>query len=308
MVVSQPGAQRASAANPGFTDRIVDASRRAARITLAAVLVAFIGGVVAAGAPGAASAAEGRLKAVVIVGPTDGMTDEYLRWGEVIARTAERNGMQVARIYHPRALWSRVKEETRGANLVVYLGHGFGWPSPYPKSLFESQMDGLGLNYPDPARRSRYETHYYGAAKIRKRLQLAPNAVVILNHLCYASGHGEMHHSRPTRDVAIRRVDNFANGFLKVGARVVFALAFQPGETIVGALFGRGSNTMEDLFRRRFSSGGWNGWKPSRHESVRTPGARLLLDPSRSQSYRRAITGDLQMTVKEWRTGAAPAS
>ncbi|MEO7118932.1 MAG: hypothetical protein ABIZ34_08175, partial [Candidatus Limnocylindrales bacterium] len=71
------------------------------------------------------------LKAVVIVGPTDWQTDQYLEWGENIALAAEANGMEVARIYHPNALWSTVVKETTGANLVVYLGHGNGWPSPY---------------------------------------------------------------------------------------------------------------------------------------------------------------------------------
>ena len=128
------------------------------------------------------------------------------------------------------------------------------------------------------------------------------DAIVILNHLCYASGHGEMYMARPTRATALRRVDNFANGFLDIGARTVFALAFQPAESIVEQLFADGSRTMEQLFRRRGYSG-WNGWRPSRHQSRRTPGAQILLDPSRYHSFRRAITGDLQMTVGQWRRG-----
>ncbi len=252
------------------------------------------------------------LKAVIIVGPTGSLTDEYLTWGETIAKTAENKGMTVARIYHPNALWSRVKKETTGANLVIYLGHGFGWPSPYPANLFESQMDGLGLNYPELDKRSIHQTHYYGADRIRESIRLAPNAIVILNHLCYSAGFGESGQAAPDQATAVKRVDNFASGFIAVGARTVFALAYQPAESIVKWLFTE-HDTMEGLFKRRFNTwssdsyGGWVGWNPTFHNSVRTPGAKILLDPHRTQSYRRAITGDLGFTTDEWKGSADPS-
>ena len=253
------------------------------------------------------------LKAVIIVGPAHSATSGYLEDGEIIAQEAERRGMDVARVFHPDATWARVKAETTGANLVVYLGHGFGWPSPYPYTLFESQMDGLGLNWPegDP-RRTQNDVHYYGGDRLRESINLAPNSIVILNHLCYSAGFGETGQSAPSLAVARERVDNFAAAFLAVGARTVFALAYQPAESMIKFLFTE-HDTMEGIFRMRFNTwtndsyGGWVGWNPSYHDSVRTDGARILLDPHQSQSYRRAVTGDLEMTTDQWRGSSDPS-
>ena len=46
-------------------------------------------------------------------------------------------------------------------------------------------------------------------------LKLAPGAIVILNHLCYASGNSEPGNPEPTVSVAHQRADNYAAGFLK---------------------------------------------------------------------------------------------
>jgi len=55
------------------------------------------------------------------------------------------------------------------------------------------------------------------------QLALAPNAVVILNHLCYASGDTEWGQGVPTQAVAEQRVDGYASGFLRGGAKAVIA-------------------------------------------------------------------------------------
>ena len=52
---------------------------------------------------------------------------------------------------------------------------------------------------------------------------LAPNAIILLNHLCYASGNSEPGHAAPTMSVAKQRVDNYAAGFLRSPARAVLA-------------------------------------------------------------------------------------
>ena len=46
---------------------------------------------------------------------------------------------------------------------------------------------------------------------------------MILNRLCYASGNSEWGAANPTKAIANKRVDNFAAGFLRTGARAVFA-------------------------------------------------------------------------------------
>ncbi|MEO7118910.1 MAG: FlgD immunoglobulin-like domain containing protein, partial [Candidatus Limnocylindrales bacterium] len=119
----------------------------------------------------------------------------------------------------------------------------------------------------------------------------------------------------PSQSIAVQRVDNFAAGFLAVGARTVFALTFQPAEEIVNSLFSD-HDTMEGLFQKRFNPWGngdtdpyygWVGWNPTYHDSVRTPGAQLLLDPHPSKSYRRALSGDFTMTTDQWSGSADPS-
>ena len=46
---------------------------------------------------------------------------------------------------------------------------------------------------------------------------------MILNHLCYSAGSSETGNPEPTIAVAKQRVDNFASGFLRAGARAVLA-------------------------------------------------------------------------------------
>ena len=77
----------------------------------------------------------------------------------------------------------------QGASLVVYMGHGYGWPSPYTTKMTESRQNGFGLNSYPGSGRAQYT--YYGAAPIRENIRLAPNAVVMLLHGCYTAGNGE---------------------------------------------------------------------------------------------------------------------
>ena len=49
-------------------------------------------------------------------------------------------------IYSPNATWPAVKAALQGASLVVYMGHGNGWPSPYRDALYPPTQDGFGLN------------------------------------------------------------------------------------------------------------------------------------------------------------------
>jgi hypothetical protein len=127
-------------------------------------------------------------KAVIIVGPTGSSTDAFLADAQEIANQAENAGMDVTRVFHPHATWSRVLNTIQGANLVVYMGHGNGWPSPYAP-FQERTKDGFGLDGYDGA--SKNSVTYYGANPIRSNIRLANNAIVVLVHACYASGNGE---------------------------------------------------------------------------------------------------------------------
>ena len=122
-----------------------------------------------------------------IVGPSN-ETEQNLKDGEEFAQRAEKYGMVVRRVYHPHATWANVVANIQGANLVAYFGHGNGWPSPYGP-FQERTKNGLGLDSYDGAPTT--DMRYYGAALIRRHVELAPNAIVALNHLCYSAGNGE---------------------------------------------------------------------------------------------------------------------
>ena len=239
-----------------------------------------------------------RLKAVFVVGPTHGSTGSYLQRAEEMAQEAEDAGMDVRRVFFPNATWERVLEHAQGANLLVYLGHGYGWPSPYTGKMTESRQNGMGLNTFAGSGPAEYK--YYGATPIRQNIRLAPNAVVILMHGCYTAGNAESGMAIPSPDLARQRVDNFANGFLAAGAGAMFALAWGTRIDYPAALVNT-NQTMDQLFMTPADHVGWNDMY---FNSVRTPGARNHLDPDQHSGYHRAVTGRLNMTTAEWRAGA----
>ncbi len=116
----------------------------------------------------------------------------------------------VVRVYSPNATWAKVKAAVNGASIVVYLGHGNGWPSPYAYDPAYTTKDGFGLNddLNGDGKLTDYENKYYGEPSIRT-LTPAPNAVVLLFHLCYASGNSEPGGTAPSaggREAARRQL------------------------------------------------------------------------------------------------------
>jgi hypothetical protein len=177
----------------------------------------------------------GPLRAVVIVGPAASSTTTYLQDGERIARQAEAQGMDVQRVFTPRATWARVKAALQGANLVVYLGYGNGWPSNMGPFRGASK-DGFGLN-PCEGCGTTSPVSYHGEDLIRSQVRLARNAVVLLRGLCYASGNAESHMPAVfDRDLATARTSNYASGFLDAGAGAVFALGWRQNLDLPAAL------------------------------------------------------------------------
>jgi len=299
-----PGVQRTS-----LDKRPSSLLPRVARTTVGVFLAATFA-VTAQLAPsspavGTASADEGTPppKAVFIVGPTNGSTDSYLVDAEKMAVQAENAGMDVRRVFFPHATWDNVLANVQNASLVVYMGHGYGWPSPYTNVLTESRQDGFGLNSFDGSARDQYT--YYGATPIKNNITLAPSAVVVLVHGCYTAGNGE-NGSIPTAEVARQRVDNFSSGFLAAGAGAVFAFGWNQKLNYPNALM-TGTKSMDQMFMTASdgSPSGWVGWNDKRYDSQRTPGATNHLDPHAKEGYYRAVSGQLGMTAADWRAGAA---
>jgi hypothetical protein len=271
------------------------ASSRKIRSLLISIFAALV---VATASTAAAPDAQGATrKVVIVVGPTGSKTAEYRDGARRLASQARGYGATVTEIYSPYATWSRVSKATVGANVLIYLGHGNGWPSPYAPFSTTSK-DGMGLNSSSANGNSnvKYFGEYYMA-----RLGLAKNAVVILYRLCYASGNSEWGRANPTKSTAIKRVDNYGYGFLKGGAQAVFASGItSPGYVLKGLFKSSASTTMSTLF--------WSD--PNRtlsyrvnFSSLRISGVGGRMDPYAPSRYYRSVVGRMGTTVGDWRAG-----
>jgi len=278
---SEQGAQRASARK-----------LRSALTGVFAALVIVTG--MSATAPHAQAASE---KVVIVVGPVGSATADYKHGARRLATKARSYGAHVVEIYSPYATWSRVHDAAQGANILIYLGHGNGWPSPY-HPFMDTSKDGMGLNASSGHGNS--NTKYYGEYYMA-RLGLASHSVVVLNRLCYASGNNEWGAGNPTLRTAKKRVDNYGYGFIKGGAQAVFASGITDVAYVLKGLFtGSRSMSMTDLF--------WTD--PTRtvrykvsFDSNRINGVSARMDPYKAHRYYRSVIGRLNTTVGDWRSG-----
>jgi hypothetical protein len=275
------GAQRASARKI-----------RSLLISIFAALVVVTGAT--ASAPEAHAATR---KVVIVVGPVGSATASYKDSARKLADQARSYGASVREIYSPYATWTRVRDAAVGANVLIYLGHGNGWPSPhYPYST--SSKNGMGLN--SSYGNGNSNTKYYGQDYMLK-LDLASHSVVMLNRLCYASGNNEWGAGNPTRSTAIKRVDNYGYPFIRAGAQAVFASGITNiGYVLKGLFRATGSMTMSSLFwsdpnetmSYRFS-----------FTSSKISGVTARMDPYAPSRYYRSVIGRMKNTVADWRAG-----
>lgn len=236
-------------------------------------------------------------KVVIIVGPTGDVTDHYRADADEAAAVARRYTSSVITLYSPDATWARVRTALQGASVVVYLGHGNGYPSPHRSSPWPYTENGLGLNVAGSA--SDDEHQYFGEYYLRQSVKLAPDAVVILSHLCYASGSSEPGLPNDGLDVAVQRVDNYAAGFLATGASAV----------ITDAHIGPAYYVDQVLGAHRGVAAIWDA-APTFHDHVlardseRSPGYREYLDPDNATSgYYRSMVVRPGLSAKDIRDG-----
>ena len=272
------------------TQRVSSRSIRLTVIALATALVALTG------AANPTPAAAAGMKVVVIVGPVGSSTASYKDSARRYASQARSYGASVTEIYSPNATWSRVKAAAQGANVLIYLGHGNGSPSPYG-AFSKYTKDGFGLNR--TAWAGNYNTKYWGEYYVYSQIHLAPNAVVILNRLCYASGNSEWGMANPTKTVAKTRVQNYASGFLRAGARAIFAEGITSASYILYGLF-RTTRTIGAIFK---SSPNWSGSYDFQFQSTRNTAYRAWMDPKSPGRYYRSVVGNFNLTANAVRGG-----
>lgn len=247
------------------------------RVPRLVAVTALVGVLLAALLPSATLAAAPDPRVVFVVGPVGSLTDSYRRWASAGADEARRWTDDVVEVYSPNATWPRVRSAIQGASVVVYLGHGNGFPSPYGSKLRRDVQNGFGLN---PVAGRGDSTHqYFGEGVIAEQVRLAPGAVVLLFHLCYASGNSEPGVPEGTPAMARQRIDNFAAGFLAAGASAVVADAYGSPASYVRALL-KSKQSARTTWTRAATKNG----NASAFASERTPGAVAFMDPERASS------------------------
>jgi flagellar hook assembly protein FlgD len=269
-------------------------------IAFAAFLVAGLG-VLNPSAAVPAQAAAVNPKVAIIVGATGSVTSTYRSYADQLYAEAVKYTNNVVKVYSPNATWTRVRDAVNGASIIVYLGHGNGWPSPYGNDAAYTTKDGFGLN--SATSPSDNVTQYYGEPAI-KTLTPAPNSIVLLFHLCYASGNSEPGLADPTLDVARQRADNYAAAFQAMGAKAVIAIGHTHDPYYISALF-----TMRESIKDYWTKAPGYHNHVLTYPSARTPGRTELLDPDLATpwGFWRSLTGDLTLTTTAV-TGASYAS
>jgi ell wall binding domain 2 (CWB2) len=276
------------------------------RLAAAALLATLI--VVGIGAPAASAVTYvSNAKVVIIVGATEGATSTYRGYADQAYAEAIKYTPNVTKVYSPNATWTKVKAAAAGANILLYYGHGNGWPSPYTYDPTYTTKDGFGLN--DPTNLTDSVHKYYGEPSVAT-LGLAPNAIVLLGNLCYASGNSEPGNPAPTVSVAHQRIDNYAAGFLK--PRTAMAVIADGHGGLVSYIHGlfTTSQTIHDLWR---SVADFHNHEVS-FASSRTAGFTAYSDPDTTTGgyYRSLVTtGSVTtsaVTHAVGNTGADPTS
>jgi flagellar hook assembly protein FlgD len=249
-------------------------------MALVAALGAFVPTTVASGDP----------RIVIIVGAVHGATDTYRSRANAAYAEAIKYSSNVKKVYSPNATWSKVKAAVKGASIVIYMGHGNGWPSPYTYDPNYTTKDGFGLNA--TAGNGDHNNKYYGEPSIRT-LEFAPNALVLLHHLCYASGNSESGHAEPSVSVARKRVSNYAEPFLRAGAAAVIAEGHRGPERILRDLFTT-NQTIEQLWLTQPNAHG----NVSTFPSTRSPAFTAYTDTNTpSGGYYRSLVTRLPNTT-----------
>jgi hypothetical protein len=125
---------------------------------------------------------------------------------DLAAAELEANGVCVSKFYTPDDDWVQVTAAAEGAHFFLYRGHGVYW-SPFPNPTVGGLALTAGFVSPD---------------HIRANLHLAPNAIVML-YGCFASGSSSLDGGSISSQEAQRRVDQYSDPFLGIGAAGYYA-------------------------------------------------------------------------------------
>ena len=184
-------------------------------------------------------------------GPTGPQTDFYRKQANKYAATAEANGATVAKVYSPNATWPKVLAAVDGANVIMYLGHGNGFPNPYSAYWCDFTANTTNLACEQKDRDNGWGVNKVGGGKgggddesnmiycgeeallgtlsptnsrykyCEGGISPAPGFVMIYSGACYAPGAGET--GDATETIARERVRHFSYPVFALGGSGYFA-------------------------------------------------------------------------------------
>lgn len=223
------------------------------RLGAAVLGAAFVAGSLAM-TPSPAHATTPAPKVAIIVGPTGSLTPGYKRLARRVKNAAEAAGARVATAMSPHATPRRVRRAVRNANIVVYYGHGNGFPNPYASRVDRWKNNGWGLQGPNA-----HGTHadswrngtlkYYGEAWIRERTRPAPGWVMVYGQTCYTAGSNEAWAGMASRREAKLHAAYYSRTLLRMSASAYFASNYADQREIVRRLLNRPGMTYDRVFR-----------------------------------------------------------
>ena len=210
-------------------------------------------------------------KVVIIVGPVGSLTGQYRSMADGVASAASAAGASVVKVYSPNATWANVLAAVNGANIIVYFGHGNGYPNPYGSTELIDRTNGWGLNTStsngDADSWSAGTLVYCGEKALRGTLTAsdgaaqrthcgggpiapAPGFTMVYAQAHYAPGFGERYaQSTPitTLAEAQARVRNYSYPILALGGTFI-ATAYGDANEIVRRVITQPSSTYATLF------------------------------------------------------------
>lgn len=245
------------------------------RASILVLIASFVASVAVVAAPPPATHAAGP-KVAIIVGPVGSLTSTYRGYADGVASKAASAGATVAKVYSPNATWANVKAAVNGANVIVYFGHGNGYPNPYGSTEWTDRTNGWGLNRTTTngdadnwtstlvycgekallgtltSADGAAQWSYCGGTTNTDGITPAAGFTMVYGQAHYAPGFGERYNETdplPTLAEAQQRVRNYSYPVLKLGARGYLATAYGDTADIVVRVLTQPTTTYADIFR-----------------------------------------------------------
>ncbi len=145
------------------------------------------------------------LKVVMVVGPVEEDTKEFIKEQKINAEFLRKMGLNVIEMFHPNARWEDVVSASEGAHIFIYSGHG----------------SNLGINHPTGG--LCLSDGIFHSNEIVKQFKLHKNALVIFNHVCGGAGSSAYDIKDIGVNEALARVGEYAYPFFKTSASAYYA-------------------------------------------------------------------------------------